>query len=615
MTDVYPDAGKGGPGSGGRWRLGPPLGPPGGEGQVFEIIGQPSLVAKIYRVDYLAAVAGRRSRLERKLTVMIGKQPNDPTLANGHVSIAWPRTILRASPSGQFIGFAMPRAPSGIRVLHRVFSPTDLREDGLPYDWRFQVGVGHNLAAVFHAMHEPGRYVIGDPNPNNFLVANQGLITMVDCDSVQVDDGRGNVFLCEVAMLDLLPPEFVGKNMTTDRREISLDDWALALLLYRGLMRDARPYSGWQGQGQAPDLATLARRGMFNQMPSSPLQPTKATPRLDVLPPRLRDMFVECFTKGGADPSRRPTAARWRREFATLSAHLVPCPQDRNHFYSDHLSACPWCQLASTTATRTAAGPAQVRVPPLGGAGPTRWSGQRPGAGPTIPVPGPPGGPAPGQGPVPPPAVRRRGSGITAAIVTVVLIATLVGVIVHALSRPAPAQQQPPGRTGGGGSTGGFAAQSDTPSPGSLLVQEASAVDSILQASGTSRRNLRTAIDQVAHCQDMQAALGTMSTVVADRDAQIRQAGSLRIDQLPNGTQIRSDLLAILEASRQADQHYLLWAQDGSSCNGTAPNDDPNYAAAGRDSAAATSAKSAFLAEWEPVRSLANLGKYDESDI
>ena len=76
-------------------------------------------------------------------------------------------------------------------------------------------------------------------------------------------------------------------------------------------------------------------------------------------------------------------------------------------------------------------------------------------------------------------------------------------------------------------------------------------------------------------------------------------------------------LLARADGQDQAaaDQHYLLWAQDGSSCNGTAPNDDPNYAAAGRDSAVATSAKYDFLTEWEPVRSLANLGKYDESDI
>jgi hypothetical protein len=619
MTDVYPDGGSGGPGSGGgRWRLGPPLGQPGGEGQVFEIIGQPSLVAKIYRADYLAAQTGRRSRLERKLTVMIGKQPTDPTLATGHVSIAWPRTILRGSAGGQCIGFAMPRAPAGIRVLHRVFSPTDLREDGLPYDWRFQVGVGHNLAAVFHAMHEPGRYVIGDPNPNNFLVANQGLVTMVDCDSVQVDDGRGNVFLCEVAMPDLLPPEFVGKNMTTERRDVSLDNWALALLLYRALMRDARPYSGWQSNGQAPELATLARRGLFNQLPSSPLRPTKATPPLHILPPRLRGMFVECFTEGGADPSKRPTAAQWRQEFATLSAHLVSCPRDKNHTYSDHLSACPWCQLATTT-NRTATGPTQVPVPPLGGTGAGGWSGPQPGPGPTVVVPGQPGWPvqpgrpAPGQRPAPVPPQRRRGAGIATVIVVGVLIATLLGVVIHAVNANKAGLSSSSSSSSSGNGGGGPTAQGGT-SQDVSFGQQASQVDGILRASGSSRRQVVAANADVDSC-DVADGQQTLSTVVTDRDSQISQANNLAVDQLPNGEQIRRDLLTVLQDSQQADRDFLQWAQDIGSCTGGASHQDSHYTDGLTDSKAATDAKVTFLDEWSSIAGQAGLPSYQEPDI
>ena len=294
--------------------------------------------------------------------------------------IAWPQTVLRSAQGGPLIGFAMPRAPSKVRLLHKVFSPTDLREDGLPYDWRFQVGVGRNLAAVFTAMHEPGRYVIGDPNPNNFLVAPESLVTMVDCDSMQVTDGP-TTYLCEVAMPELLPPEFMGKDMTTDRRAVSLDNWALALLLYRCLMRDARPYSGWQGQGNAPELADLARQGLFNQLPASPLRPTKATPPLNILPPKLRNLFVDCFTQGGANPAKRPTARQWLAEFSTLAGQLTACRQDQNHFYANHLQACPWCQLAATTApasTQTRVRPVPEETPPPGAAPADRPSSRRP---------------------------------------------------------------------------------------------------------------------------------------------------------------------------------------------------------------------------------------------
>ncbi|WP_261558051.1 hypothetical protein [Frankia tisae] len=633
MTDVYPDSGSRGA-TGVRWRLGPLI-TSGGEGEIYEIDGRPSLVAKIYKDIYLAQEPGRRDRLERKLAAMIGKQPTDPLRANGHVSIAWPTTILRARRGGPLIGFAMPKAPDKARLLHKVFSPTDLREDGIAYDWRFQIGVGRNLAAVFEAMHAPGRYVIGDPNPNNFLVASDGLVTMVDCDSVQVDDGPGNLFLCEVAMEELLPPEFPTSKLATDRRQVSLDTWALALLLYRALMRDARPYSGWQGP-QQPNVASLARQGQFNQMPATSLQPTRHTPPLTILPPRLREMFVECFTKGGTNPAKRPTAAQWHQQFDTLYNHLAPCRQDKHHFYSDHLAACPWCKLAATTGQRQAGTATQISLTPVNY---PRRGGQRPGSGRTVTVPRTtqatgypgPGYPGPGGPGAPGPAAaarrrRRRGFGAGIAVVMAIVIA----IVSSHTSQSSPSISGSTSTGTGGGSSGGGTSSGGSSGGGSssggstqlTFAQEAQGVDTILRNSGTSRKNLVDAINQVDTCGDLASAAQVIASAVTERNNQIAQANTLPLDQLSNGSTIRSELVTFLESSRQTDQYYQTWAQNiaqgqqnTGQCPGTNSHNDPAYQSALSGNQPASEAKQAFLNDWNPDARQAYLPTYQEQEI
>jgi hypothetical protein len=78
----------------------------------------------------------------------------------------------------------------------------------------------------------------------------------------------------------------------------------------------------------------------------------------------------------------------------------------------------------------------------------------------------------------------------------------------------------------------------------------------------------------------------------------------LSVSGLPNGPQLVSALTTAMQHSIEADKDYRGWMADfassGSAC-GSDPSQDPNYAAGQNASAAATTAKNAFVALWDPM--------------
>jgi len=128
---------------------------------------------------------------------------------------------------------------------------------------------------------------------------------------------------------------------------------------------------------------------------------------------------------------------------------------------------------------------------------------------------------------------------------------------------------------------------------------------SYLARSASVRSTIQTAIDGVRQCsQGPSSGEATLQHAIDTRQDILNALPTLSVSGLPNGTQLVSTLTTTMQDSIAADKDYQSWMKDfadsGSPC-GSDPSQDPHYAAAVNVSGAATTAKNAFVAIWDPM--------------
>ncbi|RZK29718.1 MAG: hypothetical protein EOO61_20265, partial [Hymenobacter sp.] len=156
----------------------------GGEGAVFEIKENTSLVIKVY------SEALQKEKVE-KLNYMVSMQD-----AELDKFAAWPVDVALNS-SVQVCGFIM-RKLEGFVPLHMLFSPMDRKKLFPDKGYNFLVHVARNLATAFHKIHQSS-IIVGDVNEGNILVNASGMVALIDCDSFQIRQGN-NYHFCEVGI-------------------------------------------------------------------------------------------------------------------------------------------------------------------------------------------------------------------------------------------------------------------------------------------------------------------------------------------------------------------------------------------------------------------------------
>jgi len=308
----------------------------GGEATVYEAMGRPDLLAKIY--------AGNCPGQDQKLAWMVAHPPDDPTRAQSHASIAWPLDLLY-DDRGRFVGYLMPRIQNAVPLLE-VFNPR-LRARTLPgFDRRYLHRAARNLAAALGALHDCD-YVVGDLNESNVLVAPSALVTLIDADSFQVQEQSGArlvIYPCPVGKPEYTPPELQGRSLRGTQRHPENDCFSLGVLVFQLLLGGGHPFRAqWKGRGDPPPVEEKIRRGWFPhaKSPLGPVAPPPNAPALDTLHPGVADLVRRCFVEGHQTPRRRPTPQEWENAIAAAEKALAQC---RNgHFYSDHLGCCPQC--------------------------------------------------------------------------------------------------------------------------------------------------------------------------------------------------------------------------------------------------------------------------------
>jgi DNA-binding helix-hairpin-helix protein with protein kinase domain len=300
----------------------------GGEGAVFDVQGQPDLVAKLYnkpqskeRCDKLRAMAKLCS-------------PDLLRIA------AWPTATLSAGNPATVDGILMPRIV-GYLEIHHLYSVAQRKKDFPEADWGFLLHTARNCAIAFEAVHAHG-HVVGDVNQKNVMVSKKGIVAFVDCDSFQVAEGS-RIFRCGVGVPEYTPPELHGRNFASLDRAANHDLFGLAVLIFHLLMMGRHPFSGVPLVKADIPIERAIQEGCYaytRNTARARLKPPPHVPLATMLDPSVLDLFDRAF-----GTPRRPTATEWRASLDAAMKQLVRCKNDPRHSYLAAAGKCPWCEL------------------------------------------------------------------------------------------------------------------------------------------------------------------------------------------------------------------------------------------------------------------------------
>jgi DNA-binding helix-hairpin-helix protein with protein kinase domain len=308
----------------------------GGEGSVWAIAGETSVVAKFYH-------QGLEAEKARKIEAMC-RLKSDSLLKIA----AWPITTLKARPSGSPEGLLMPRV-SGHQEAHLLYTPKSRRTAFPEAQFPFIIHASINSARAFATVHHAGQ-VIGDVNHGNLLISGDARVALIDCDSFEITDGK-SVFPCMVGVPTYTPPELQGQSFQGIRRTKQNDAFGLAVLIFHMLFLGRHPFAGiFRGGTSDKTIEDAIREFRFAYDPDNrqtEMDPPPAIPRLSEYPPELGQLFVRAFGRDGIRGGR-PDAHEWLSPLENFSRNLKKCSVQENHHYYQALTSCPWCRVENT---------------------------------------------------------------------------------------------------------------------------------------------------------------------------------------------------------------------------------------------------------------------------
>lgn len=311
-----------------RVKLGARLGR-GGEGEVLEIVGQPTLAAKLYHQP-------DRTH-EAKIAALISAN-----LSQRCRAVTFPLEIIRFG-DGRFAGFVMPKI-AGRQPIHELLGIASMKRYFPRANWSFLVRVALNLSRTIASVHAAG-VVIGDINSAGILVGQDATVTLIDADSVQFGQ-----FGCRVGMAEYTPPELQGVTLSSVARTINHDAFGLAILIFQILALGRHPFSGVRRNGALlPAEAIAQNRFAYSLLRETGLKPPPAALQLSELPLGIRVLFERAFAPTAGS---RPTASDWVNELRVMEQGLARCAVRPDHVIPSPALPCPWCRLERVRTTQ-----------------------------------------------------------------------------------------------------------------------------------------------------------------------------------------------------------------------------------------------------------------------
>ncbi|MBG1262741.1 PDZ domain-containing protein [Nostoc commune] len=320
--------------------------------QSVTLLGEPKISgeAKVWQTNhngYLAKIYhDQKPERMQKLAVMIAHRPKEPNFHLNHISFAWPKSVLKDA-HGDCVGFLMPEIKEGKELID-IYNPQLRKRLELEVNWRFLHTTALNIASIIEAIHISG-YVLGDIKPQNILVNDRALPSIIDTDSFQVRNPKNNkVYRCLVGSEGFTPPELIDKDFSSiDQTEVH-DRFRLAVIIYQLLFSGQSPFGGtWIGAGEIPKMNELIRQGLWLYAPNNLIQPVDRTIPLEIVHPEVQRCFLRCFNDGYKNPNLRPTAEDWVKTLRLAVNELTICGKLDSHYYNRTYGKCYWCDRAT----------------------------------------------------------------------------------------------------------------------------------------------------------------------------------------------------------------------------------------------------------------------------
>jgi len=314
-------------GTGKVYRLNRELGR-GGEGTVWELSGEPLLVAKIYNESPDGVKAAKLRHMVAMKNVSL------------EAFAAWPADLL-LDTGGELCGFVMRRLNQYV-PLHVLYSPMDRKKLFPDKGYNFLAHVARNLATAFHKLHEAG-LVVGDVNEGNILINESGLVAFIDCDSFQIRHDHGRYY-CEVGVPRYTAPELLRlSSFEQVERTGNTDSFSMAVLIFQLLFLGRHPFAGRNASNEDIDEEKAIRQHLFAyslRQPQPRLLPPKDAYDLRELPQSIVTLFHEAF-----ETESRPMPHKWIAALEGLLGDMQSCSHSKLHFYPVAAKSCPWCRF------------------------------------------------------------------------------------------------------------------------------------------------------------------------------------------------------------------------------------------------------------------------------
>ncbi len=286
----------------------------GGEGELYQIVDQKykKYVAKLYHANK------RTAEREKKINYLLR---NPPIALEETTALVWVVDVLY-DEKDNFMGFIMPIV-KGEKLEILCLGKVSKR---LPSVWQrfdfrnkeaqnYRLRLCFNLAVAIYQVHRTDSYVLVDMKPDNIVIQPNGLLSIVDMDSVEVMNQEGEViFSAPVATPEYTPPEYYTSGKKHDMVTMSWDRFGMAVIFYK-LLFGIHPFAA---SAKAPyhNLVSLHQKieqGLFAHHPNTNLLQVVPPPhrQFSNLSPALQSLFIDCFVAGHEYPDARPDAQTW----------------------------------------------------------------------------------------------------------------------------------------------------------------------------------------------------------------------------------------------------------------------------------------------------------------
>jgi len=289
----------------------------GGEGDIFRILSPSKYTGYVVKMYHKEK---RTPDKESKVKFLL-QNPPEAQNNNGHNSLVWPAGMIYDEKG--FGGLMMPFAQGDkLVILGSNKIPRKYRSKWQRFSLQnadaieMRLKICFNIAAAVYQLHNTGRYILVDLKPDNILIQPNGLIAIVDVDSMEIIQGDSVLYPAAVTTPEFAPPEFY-RNVQPGKTPIfnTWDRYSMSIIFYK-LLFGIHPFaaSAKPPYDKLVSLHEKIEHGLFIHHPEKTSIFSVVPPphrRFFKLKPDIQELFIQCFADGHLAEARRPTANEW----------------------------------------------------------------------------------------------------------------------------------------------------------------------------------------------------------------------------------------------------------------------------------------------------------------